>query len=325
MKIKAISTKSCFDSQNLSLYIFHQLVGFYYWQRQLFLFPTWTMSQWPIQPSTSWAPESQPIHAQGKIWLNSFCCSCLKITFYLLFSAWHKRCSCNQVHPERFLEQNSNRKLDYRDWASEKVESWPHCTAEGFWSKWRLEKYCAQQYKHLAQVWTPTPPTPFLRPPSPFLPLLPFLHVAFLCLLQWDDQFIFLIMEYCSGGDLSRFIQSRRALPEEVARKFLRQLGTSFLACQFSWRGLINSIPAFYRCLESGAKPKRRTRSARGAAIHAKTVETLELSEHYSYPPSPFSMLEKCVKSRRSYAALKQHWAGGGGVSTHFGADCGKK
>jgi serine/threonine-protein kinase ULK/ATG1 len=32
-------------------------------------------------------------------------------------------------------------------------------------------------------------------------------------------------MEYCSGGDLSRFIQAKRTLPEWIARKFLRQLG----------------------------------------------------------------------------------------------------
>ncbi|XP_048583475.1 serine/threonine-protein kinase ULK3 isoform X2 [Nematostella vectensis] len=31
-------------------------------------------------------------------------------------------------------------------------------------------------------------------------------------------------MEYCGGGDLSRFIHSKRALPERMARKFLRQL-----------------------------------------------------------------------------------------------------
>ena len=32
-------------------------------------------------------------------------------------------------------------------------------------------------------------------------------------------------MEYCSGGDLSRFIQSKQKLPESIARKFLQQLG----------------------------------------------------------------------------------------------------
>ncbi|NXS24188.1 ULK3 kinase, partial [Mystacornis crossleyi] len=41
---------------------------------------------------------------------------------------------------------------------------------------------------------------------------------------QWDSDHIYLIMEFCAGGDLSRFIQMRRLLPEKVARIFLQQL-----------------------------------------------------------------------------------------------------
>ena len=43
--------------------------------------------------------------------------------------------------------------------------------------------------------------------------------------MQWDGKYIYLIMEYCDGGDLFAFIKSRNVLREKEARKFLRQLG----------------------------------------------------------------------------------------------------
>ncbi|KDR19557.1 serine/threonine-protein kinase ULK3-like isoform X2 [Zootermopsis nevadensis] len=41
---------------------------------------------------------------------------------------------------------------------------------------------------------------------------------------QWDERYIFIIMEYCQHGDLSCFIRKRRKLPETICRKFLQQL-----------------------------------------------------------------------------------------------------
>ncbi|NWY03413.1 ULK3 kinase, partial [Nothoprocta ornata] len=49
-------------------------------------------------------------------------------------------------------------------------------------------------------------------------------HIVELKDFQWDSSHIYLIMEFCAGGDLSRFIRTRRVLPEKVVRVFLQQL-----------------------------------------------------------------------------------------------------
>ncbi len=42
---------------------------------------------------------------------------------------------------------------------------------------------------------------------------------------QWDSHYIYLIMEYCCGGDLSHFIRSHRTLSEYMAKRLLQQIG----------------------------------------------------------------------------------------------------
>ncbi|XP_056231219.1 serine/threonine-protein kinase ULK3 isoform X1 [Seriola aureovittata] len=54
-------------------------------------------------------------------------------------------------------------------------------------------------------------------------------HIVQLKDFQWDAENIYLILEWCSGGDLSRFIRSRRILPERVARRFLQQIAACAL------------------------------------------------------------------------------------------------
>ncbi|KAM4675546.1 serine/threonine-protein kinase ULK3 [Discoglossus pictus] len=52
-------------------------------------------------------------------------------------------------------------------------------------------------------------------------------HILELKDFQWDQDYIFLITEYCAGGDLSHFIRTRRILPEKIAQIFLQQLASA--------------------------------------------------------------------------------------------------
>ena len=42
---------------------------------------------------------------------------------------------------------------------------------------------------------------------------------------QWDENYIYIVMEYCAGGDLSTLIRSRQRLPEARAQPFVKQIG----------------------------------------------------------------------------------------------------
>ncbi|VDN56232.1 unnamed protein product [Dracunculus medinensis] len=44
---------------------------------------------------------------------------------------------------------------------------------------------------------------------------------------QWDKNFIYLIMEYCGGGDLASLISQHGCLPEAITRHFFRQLAAA--------------------------------------------------------------------------------------------------
>ncbi|XP_046640835.1 serine/threonine-protein kinase ULK3-like [Daphnia pulicaria] len=49
-------------------------------------------------------------------------------------------------------------------------------------------------------------------------------HIIQMLDFQWDENFIYIIMEYCEGGDLSIFIRNYKQLKEDICRSFLSQL-----------------------------------------------------------------------------------------------------
>ncbi|XP_050428349.1 serine/threonine-protein kinase ULK3-like isoform X2 [Adelges cooleyi] len=55
-------------------------------------------------------------------------------------------------------------------------------------------------------------------------------HIVQMIDFVWDSKNIYIILEYCDGGDLSAFIKHRTKLSEKVCRRFMQQLA---LALQY--------------------------------------------------------------------------------------------
>ncbi|CAL4130822.1 unnamed protein product, partial [Meganyctiphanes norvegica] len=52
-------------------------------------------------------------------------------------------------------------------------------------------------------------------------------HIVVMKDFLWDERYIFIVMEYCNGGDLSRLIKTKQRLSESVCQRFLQQLASA--------------------------------------------------------------------------------------------------
>lgn len=52
-------------------------------------------------------------------------------------------------------------------------------------------------------------------------------HIVQMIDFMWDDHSVYIVMEYCSGGDLGSLIRKYRMLDEDTAKKFLQQLASA--------------------------------------------------------------------------------------------------
>lgn len=54
---------------------------------------------------------------------------------------------------------------------------------------------------------------------------------------QWDKNFIYMIFEFCPGGELATIIHLKRCFPEDIVQHFLQQLASAmqyFRSCNVS-------------------------------------------------------------------------------------------
>ncbi|NWR42279.1 ULK3 kinase, partial [Regulus satrapa] len=110
---------------------------------------------------------------------------------------------------------------------------------------------------------------------------------------QWDSDHIYLIMEFCAGGDLSRFIRTRRMLPEKVARLFLQQLG--------------EDTPPASRSGSAG-DPSRGFLGCRPCAVTCPSIRP-SLRPEPPFASRSFAELEEKIRSDR---AVEVTWRGMG-------------
>ena len=66
------------------------------------------------------------------------------------------------------------------------------------------------------------------------LKLLKHDHIVELKDFEWDANYIYIITEFCSGGDLLGFLRQKRALHETLVRRFLQQIGEFYFRCVYS-------------------------------------------------------------------------------------------
>ncbi|XP_074693694.1 serine/threonine-protein kinase ULK3 isoform X2 [Strix aluco] len=123
-------------------------------------------------------------------------------------------------------------------------------------------------------------------------------HIVELKDFQWDSDHIYLIMEFCAGGDLSRFIRMRRILPEKVARIFLQQLDFGFAQYMSPWdeKHVLRGSPLYMA-------PEMVCRQQYDARVDLWSVGVILYEALFGKPPfasRSFAELEEKIRSNRA-------------------------
>ncbi|KAK9507508.1 hypothetical protein O3M35_007348 [Rhynocoris fuscipes] len=49
-------------------------------------------------------------------------------------------------------------------------------------------------------------------------------HVVDMLDFHWDDKYVYIVLEFCDGGDLSKYIKRNQKIPESICKTFMKQL-----------------------------------------------------------------------------------------------------
>ncbi|XP_060709568.1 serine/threonine-protein kinase ULK3 isoform X2 [Hemiscyllium ocellatum] len=123
-------------------------------------------------------------------------------------------------------------------------------------------------------------------------------HIVQLKDFQWDSENIYLIMEFCAGGDLSHFIRTRRVLPEGVARRFLQQLDFGFAQHMSPWdeKHVLRGSPLYMA-------PEMVCRQQYDARVDLWSVGVILYETLFGRPPfasKSFTELEEKIRSNKA-------------------------
>ncbi|CAF4538127.1 unnamed protein product [Rotaria sp. Silwood2] len=126
---------------------------------------------------------------------------------------------------------------------------------------------------------------------------------------QWNENYTYIVMEYCAGGDISMFIRSRQQLSETRARPFVQQIVKNM----YSYDNLkpenilLKSVDKpILKVADFGAAQHIGTRGSRGSRGTLLYMAPGILYKYlFGQPPFSFSCVDELIEEIKSDVSIE--------------------